>query len=162
MPNSRRHALNRLPSTHRSHIQNQACQTSKTLLSPATTAHLENCQPYCSKCNFSKYYAPGGWDRYRDLDFCMCEARTPYSWARPAPTNNRVLCRCCVELSDDEVRKMRENREKSEIEHLLQWPLRCAKCNAYLDGKSPCWWGCMSCSKICKWDGHPSKPPHPQ
>jgi len=109
--------------------------------------HLENCQPYCSRCHLKRQYSSeteAWYSKYR-----RCTGR--------AKKQDQVLCRHCASLSNDEVRMMREKREKAEMDHLLQWPLRCAKCNVYLDGKNPCWWGCMSCYSACDWDGHPSR-----
>jgi hypothetical protein len=147
------------PALSCSHLFNlQACRTHKKIIVPDTTVHLESCQPYCSKCHLKRQYASEK-DSYMSNCY-KCRARTKDSWSRPQP-EERVLCRNCATLSDDEIRMMRDKRERIEMEHLLQWPLRCEKCHAYLDSKRPCWWGCMSCYGACNWDGHPSVVPQP-
>jgi hypothetical protein len=130
----------------------QACRTSRSVTMPATTVHLESCQPYCSRCQLKRQYSSEV-DSWRSKYCFGCKNK-------PGKTD-QVLCRDCAALSDGEVCIMREKREKAEMDHLLQWPLRCATCNVYLDGKNPFWWGCMSCSSACNWDGHLSGPSKP-
>lgn len=53
------------------HVQIQGCRTWRSLTMPATTVHLERCQPYCSRCHLKRQYSSetgSGYSKY-----CRCK-----------------------------------------------------------------------------------------
>jgi hypothetical protein len=134
--------------------------------------HLDRCRPYCTKCYYTKVQKPVKASvLQRQMDPRICRDAPPTAtpnfferfWQRPnhyanalafLPIVERLVCRECNRLTDDELLEKRLERTKWELKaHERQVDGatvkdRCGSCQGAL-GSGPRWWVCKVCSKEC-------------
>jgi len=135
----------------------QTCKLSMNIPEPNSSTHIYHCEPYCSQCY------------YRDL--CrryIAGAPGPeklYSWEKPkkcvcrtgsvTTAVARSVCKFCSRMDQHAAVRVREERDKAEVKHLVQQQLRCKGCTKGLNKGRLRWWGCSLCMRECVSDVHP-------
>lgn len=133
------------------------------LLDPASTTHLDHCEPYCSTCYYkglSRRWVSGR-EKTGKYDMrCACVGRLPNNipiWGQFLSTTpvKRSICRLCSSLDPVAALAVRESREKAEIMTLARQQWRCVICTRALRQGGPRWWGCSLCRRECVSKFHP-------
>lgn len=129
------------------------CSLTAKAAAPLTDAHLQVCEPRCSRC-------------YLDA---LCSKESPtykfracrHGAGLSGGTQLRTVCASCAALSEKGLRERREAREAEELRHLARSSSRCGKCKRRLGLSGPRWWACCQCGKECTGEYHPSwrRPP---
>jgi hypothetical protein len=150
----------------------QTCRFARGLRQTMPDFHLDTCRPYCTKCYYTKVQKPVNASvLQRQTGPRICHHAPPTATSnlferfrqRPnrhanalafLPIVERLVCRECSRLTDDELSGKRLERTKWELkahERQVDGRLvkdRCANCQGAL-GSGPRWWVCKVCSKEC-------------
>jgi hypothetical protein len=151
----------------------QTCRFSRGLRQTTLYFHLDTCHPYCTNCYYTKVQKSvdtSVWERQWDPRICRDAppTATPNLFQRfiqdanyhanaqgGLPIVERLVCRECNKLTNDELADKRLERTKWELkahERQVDGVMvqdKCESCQGAL-GSGPRWWVCKACSKECR------------
>ncbi|UNI16983.1 hypothetical protein JDV02_003365 [Purpureocillium takamizusanense] len=135
----------------------EGCHSPRSRLpEPRTVSHLTKCHALCTRCYIrrpSAYPAPfvGSWnpDDLSSQHAAACKIRTKTLLVGPVS-----ICPSCAKLTDQEVVRVREERDAASMRMALMRRMRCRRCERALPRGRRRWWVCGVDYHECHWAGH--------